>query len=379
MSKYVSSLSDVFQPDQVRRYQVDVLNAVLAVQSNQGLIPVKVNPDDLPMTVPENRYQQLAQEFNHETAGFVAAWRELLPEELRPYGYLGMTSSNLIDCARAIAAREFTRRVVDYFEDVFEPALIEKIYELDEATRAGRTHGQVAAPVFVQSVYETALDRIHRILRDLTRSLPPGALMGPVGNPDQRALPLPVRESVGHCLRIDLDRFPTQIADRQRWTSWAFQLYQLIAACEQVATHHRLESISGIDRFSEKFEDGVQRGSSSMPHKRNPIRSERICGLSRVARGHLMALLETVTCSWWERDLTNSSVEKTALADLVDLTGFILQETAEVVQAGKWSTGGEEPDARWFSHARLVESQLQGLNPDEGAYTRIQEDTSAQD
>lgn len=379
MSKYVSSLSDVFQPDQVRRYQVDVLSAVLIAQSDQGLIPVKVNPEDLPMTVPKNRYLQLAQEFNHETAGFVAAWRELLPEELKPYGYLGMTSSNLIDCARAIAAREFTVQIVDYYEKELEPALLAQVAKLDGYTREGRTHGQVAAPVYMRSVYETALDRIIRIIRRLVQALPPGALMGPVGKPDVRALPFSVRESVGHRLRIGLDQFPTQIADRQRWTAWAFQLYQLIAACEQVATHHRLESISGIDRFSEKFEAGVQRGSSSMPHKRNPIRSERICGLARVARGHLMALLETATCSWWERDLTNSSVEKTALMDLVDLTGFILQETTEVVQDAQWTTGTENPDDRWFSHARLVESQLQGVNPDEGAYTRIQEDTRAQD
>lgn len=379
MSRYTSKLSRVFQPETVRQYQVDVLNAVLMAQSAQGLIPVTVDLNQLPMAVPERRYRRLAREFNHETAGFVAAWRELLPEEFKPYGYLGMTSSNLIDCARAMAARDFTLEVVEYYERELEPALVDQVIKLDEAMREGRTHGQVAAPVYMKSIYETALDRIHRIIREMAQSIPPGALMGPVGKPDARALPLSVRESVGRKLRVDLDHFPTQIADRQRWTAWAFQLYQLIAACEQVATHHRLESISGIDRFSEKFEAGVQRGSSSMPHKRNPIRSERICGLARVARGHLMALLETATCSWWERDLTNSSVEKTALVDLVDLTGFILQETAEVVQAAQWTTGTENPDARWFSHARLVESQLQGVNPDKGEYVRIQEATRAQD
>lgn len=379
MSRYTSELSWSFQPDEINRYQTSVLTTVLVVQSDQGLIPVKVDQSQLPVMVPERRYRQLACEFNHETAGFVAAWRESLPEELQPFGYLGMTSSNLIDCARAMAARDFTLGVVDYYEQELEPALIGRINELEGATREGRTHGQTAAPVYVRSVYETALDRTGRILQELVRSIPPGALMGPVGRPDTRVLPLSVRESVGRKLRIELDQFPTQIADRQRWTSWAFQLYQLIAACEQVATHHRLESISGVDRFSEKFEDGVQRGSSSMPHKRNPIRSERICGLSRVARGNLMALLETATCSWWERDLTNSSVEKTALMDLVDLTGFILRETTQVVKFGRWTTGNENPDARWFSHARLVESQLRGMNPDEGEYVRIQGDTRAQD
>ena len=376
MPNYTSALSTPFQPESLRKYQTTVLNTVIKVQSDLGCLPRLVSEDDLPKEVDEGRYEYLANKFKHETAGFVAAWREQLPKDLRPYGYLGMTSSNLIDCSMALAARQVTVNLMYYARTATQPTVRVAWDKLFGRVREGRTHGQTAAPVRRNAVYEAFSARLDYVLNALGESVPPGALRGPVGEPDKRVLPDSVQQVVSSRLNIRLDRNATQIANRQEWLAWAFQLYQLIGVCEQLATHHRLESLSGIERFSEKFEEGTQKGSSSMPHKHNPIRSERICGLARVARGSFIALMETFTSSWWERDLTNSSVEKIALTQLVDLAGFILTETTEVLITAHHDLTEVTPSAEWWSHSRLVESQLNGINPDDGEYYNLQKETN---
>lgn len=361
MSTYQTRLSAMFKPEALRKKQLLVINEVMRSQVSAGLIP-NWSVDHLPTDVPESRYEHLAALYRHETAGWVAAWREQLPQAAQPYGYLGLTSSNLIDTAMAMAATEFTHQINDLVAEQ-EDTIEELLHHVRGWVREGRTHGQIATPVPVATTYARFWEQLQRGVLYLDIMIPPGALGGPTGVPVESAINSDVCEQVSLRLGVEIESIPTQVANRQRWLDWAFQLYRIIATCEQLATYHRLEAINGVDRFKEKFEEGVQRGSSSMPHKSNPIRSERICGLARVARGHLHALMETATTGWWERDLTNSSVEKTALADLVHLCGFILNETLEVLGSMKLARVDKDGlDPRAWSHHVMTSLQLRGMD-----------------
>ena len=373
MTVYKSDLTASLEPTEIRRHHLAVANTVMRQQARLGIIPESA-ADHLPQVVADQRAQHWAAEYRHETAGWVKAWREVLPDEALPYSYLGLTSSNLIDCSFAIATTEVNRRISGYISD--QVALINRVLRTTDGwVREGRTHGQIAAPVNVGNTYRRFWTQIHTSLTHLNGTGGvPGALGGPTGQPHLEVLPQQLVEAVAEDLGIDIDSQPTQISNRLQWLDWAYALYRIIACCEQLATYHRLESINGIDRFQEKFAQGVQKGSSSMPHKVNPIRSERICGLARVARGHLMALSETATTGWWERDLSNSSVEKTALVDLAHLAGFCLTETFEVLDGMVLQEPGDL-DPRSLSHHLMVEAQLTGKDPDT-TYREIQQELS---
>lgn len=373
MTVYKSDLTASLEPTEIRRHHLAVANTVMRQQARLKIIPESA-ADHLPQVVADQRAQHWTAEYKHETAGWVQAWREVLPDDALPYSYLGLTSSNLIDCSFAIATTEVNRRISGYISD--HTTTIEKVLETTKRwMREGRTHGQIAAPVHVEDTYLRFWDRLQMSLAQLNDTGGvPGALGGPTGLPHPVVLPQQLIVSVAEDLGINLDTKPTQVADRLQWLDWAYALYRIIACCEQLATYHRLESINGIDRFQEKFAQGVQKGSSSMPHKVNPIRSERICGLARVARGHLMALSETATTGWWERDLSNSSVEKTALVDLAHLAGFCLTETFEILDGMVLKESGKL-DPRSLSHHLMVEAQLNGKDPDT-AYRQIQQELS---
>lgn len=306
-------------------------------------------------------------EYRHETAAFVQAQRELIPHPRhRDRVYLGMTSSNLLDCSDAILWQDVTLSIN---AAILSAAALSRT--VGSGDRMGRTHGREAEPVPIHRMYR----RFQRDILEASRRLDQYPLMGSLGGPvgtSNQALTEKVVYKVGQDLAIQIDPLATQTSSRHRLGVAATNLIHVIGACEQLATHHRLESISGIDGFAEGFVEGVQKGSSVMPHKRNPIRSERICGLSRVARGHLSAVLETANTQWWERDLTNSSVEREAFWSLASLTLFIVSETTEVLVHG--AITAEQPEPVESFADELTRRVAEGEHS-EDVYREIQERT----
>ena len=267
--------------------------------------------------------------YRHDTAGFVQAQRDRLTgSRTRSLIYLGMTSSNLIDCADALAWQRVQSRLSELVQEICD------LSPWDPRRRMGRTHGRAAEPVPINRVYDRMIRDLQRSFEMLVQTPLMGALAGPVGQFNMVLNP-EIARAVADALQIPMDMLPTQTSSRFRMGQAAMGLVQLIGACEQIATHHRLQSISEIDEFREVFVEGTQKGSSVMPHKRNPMVSERICGLARVARGYLAPVLETANTQWWERDLTNSSVEREAFWPLVNLAVYILEQTLDVLGAGQ--------------------------------------------
>lgn len=379
--RYSTALSGVVsKPNRARAY-LRVLAAVANSQysnglhgSNAGQLVHALANDSESFGAIMELWGTHERELNHETAGFIRAVRDLLPAEARPYVYWGMTSSDLSDTADALIYQECVSVYIQGEIQKLIRLLPERSVPVNHIPfrRRGRTHGQLAEPVPYFKHYQRAERNLSRVQYNLQLCMLPGKIAGPVGDYNQACTPM-VERLVMQSLGIEADELASQTVDRFYHAQAAMVLIQIIGICEQLATLHRLSSIGGVDLFHEKFETGRQKGSSIMPYKNNPMRSERICGLSRVARGHLSAILETSHTQWWERDLTNSSVERVAFWDLVQLAFYILVQTTEVVDAGVWQPDPYfNPDTYVSAVDELVYRQGQGEDPDE-VYRSIQE------
>ncbi len=363
------ALEELVTSTKVVKRNLQILAVVAEAQHLHGVFECVDLPAAILSLDPRLLYQfwlTYEKELKHETAGFVKAVRRSLPAQYAPFVYLGMTSNDLMDTAAAMLWDEI-------WEDHLRPdvhALGAQLTSLAQESdqRMGRTHGRLAEPVEIGASYSRAFRALENVNEDLGSHYIPGKLSGPVGQ-HNAAL---TREVESHALRrlgLSADACASQIVDRHFYRRVATDLVELACICEQLATLHRLSAIQGVDTFAEGFHDGVQMGSSVMPFKRNPIRSERICGLARIARSSLSALLETWSTSWWERSLDNSSVERTAWWDLIQLTSFILGQTSKVLDEGQWRN---DIPADYVSPTdELIQRSINGQVP-EDVYREIQ-------
>lgn len=264
----------------------------------------------------------------HETAAWVDLMKAAMDEQILGTGNLlwqGLTSSNLSDSADALLWREIS----DLFRTWSEHAS-SRIRSLHFPPRVGRTHGQRAEIVNTPHLWMRIADEIgYGAFSPLFATM-----TGPVGQGDY-ALSRDFTRRAG----LVQDMHPTQTTSRIQYTQAAWTMYRVIGLAAQFALNVRLLAREGL--AAERFVEGEQKGSSSMPHKRNPITAERICGLERVARGYFMSVCETGFTQWEERDLTNSSVERVAFWGLVRLTGFILTELNALVSGLAFFEDGE--------------------------------------
>ena len=306
--------------DTRHRIYCEILGAVALAQGHPKAARVVTEFGRGP--IDYSMWSRFMDEDRHETAGFIRYVRAKLPE-FANHLYIGMTSSDLQDTFDALAWREYWDRLGQ------EVAELQVHWATTDAYwRIGRTHGRMTGEwVDTNSVYLRASRNLREAHERITASPLRANLSGPVGIYSKF---FTQRQAINAAkgLGLTLDLHSTQTADRHRYADLAFQLTQVIGIIEQIATLHRLGSISGVDEYSEGRFAG-QKGSSSMPHKTNPISAEQVCGLARIARADLSALLETWRTQWWERDLTNSSVERVAWIDLLHLTGYLVHTAAD--------------------------------------------------
>lgn len=258
----------------------------------------------------------------HDVGAFVRWMRE---SRGAPRAHWGLSSSDLVDAGLALAVQDVSGCLSR------EAALLVQALELlgiqyAETPRAARTHGVFAEPDRFGRQIGVWSDRIAKASCTL-EALQPAAceivLGGPIGDATVHD---PVR--LGALLGLQAGRWrKAQANDRSALVSWAQGVSGLMSALEHLAIQIRLGATYG--EVAEWFAP-EQWGSTSMPHKRNPVRSERICGLARVVRAQLVALAEST--SWFgEHDISHSSVERICLPILTGLTGFALREAIDIV------------------------------------------------
>ncbi len=260
---------------------------------------------------------------NHDTAAFVDVVQSRIGMPEAAWIHYGLTSSDVVDTALCFNLTQAMDIVITE-ATAFRDALTRRAVDSIDIPVTGRTHGQPAEPTTFGAKFALFALQVQRDVERAQRartSIAVGKLSGAVGTFSN--IDPAVEEYV--CSRLGLVAVPaTQVIARDRHAEVLYACASLGTAIENFALEVRLLARSEVGEAEEPFAAG-QKGSSSMPHKRNPVLSERLCGLSRVLRGYLQAGLEDVAL-WHERDISHSSVERVVLPDALALTVYMLRK-----------------------------------------------------
>jgi adenylosuccinate lyase len=322
--------------------------------------------------LPE-RVAELERTTNHDVAAFVDAVAEGLGPEGRWLHY-GLTSSDVLDTALALTIDAAGALVLDGLERAFA-AVVERAREHVHTLTMGRTHGVHAEPTtfgLKLANWAFELDRDRERLDAALRRMRVGKLSGAVGT---YATTSPEVERIV-CERLGLEPAPssTQILQRDRHAEVLAVLALLASSLDRFALEIRHLARTEVREVEEPFGRG-QKGSSAMPHKRNPIVSERICGLARIVRGYALVGLENVAL-WHERDISHSSAERIALPDAFLAVDYALDRFAWlmeglVVRTERMRANVEATGGLFFSQRLLLALVESGLERD-AAYRMVQ-------
>ena len=267
------------------------------------------------------RIDEIEAVTKHDLIAFTTSVAESLGEESRWVHY-GITSSDCIDTAVALQMRDSLKIILDDIRQVRE-AIKTRAYQHKDTLMVGRSHGIHGEPITFGLVLAIWYDELGRHLKALESTLEVisvGQLSGAMGN--LAHTPMELEELV--CKELGLKPAPVsnQVIQRDRYARLMSDLALLASSCEKIAVEVRHLQRTEVYEAEEYFESG-QKGSSAMPHKRNPILSENITGLCRIIRSYAMPAMENVAL-WHERDISHSSVERFILPDSFITTDFML-------------------------------------------------------
>jgi adenylosuccinate lyase len=267
---------------------------------------------------------------NHDVAAFVDIVADRVGQPAGAWVHYGLTSSDVVDTALSLTLTRAADLLVEA-ASALEEAIAARARELRDVPMVGRTHGIHAEPTTMGAKLALWALQMRRDRDRLVRArhaVSVGKLSGAVGtysNVDPA-----VERYV--CQRLGLRPVPaTQVLARDRHAEFAYACASAAASVEAFALEVRHLQRTEVGEAAEPFRKGAQKGSSAMPHKRNPVRCEQMCGLARVVRANLVPALEDVAL-WHERDISHSSVERVILPDSSMLTYYLLVKFKEIVE-----------------------------------------------
>ena len=354
--------------------RVEVL--VLQAQARAGIVPEdSVEPvRSAPPPTPE-AVAAVEAVTDHDVIAFLTAWADnTSPRSAAAYVHYGMTSSDLLDTALAVQLTEASDLLVDKASRL---VAVLRDHALAHAgtLRAGRTHGIHAEPdTWGHRVADFAFavarsrDRIARA----REAVAVGTLSGPVGT--YSTIDPAIEAEVMPALGLRPADVATQVVMRDGIAEWVAALALAATVCEAVALEVRHGQRTEVRELAEPFGRG-QKGSSSMPHKKNPIRSERITGLARLVRGYVTPVTEGIPL-WHERDISHSSVERVALPDAAILVDYLLHLTTGLIEgltvdAARMRANLDATGGLIYSSSVLLKLVDDGMTR-EDAYTLVQ-------
>jgi len=276
------------------------------------------------------RINEIEAKVRHDVIAFTVAVQETVGDtESARWLHYGLTSNDVVDTAQALLIREASHLIEKKIEALGE-VLERRAWEFKDTPEIGRTHGIHAEPItFGLKVANWYAEN----RRDLARfqvaaqQMAVGKISGAVGTCTH--LGPEIEEKI--CRRLGLATAPitSQVIERDRHAQYLATLAIVAASLERICTEIRHLQRTEVREVEEPF-GGEQRGSSAMPHKRNPVSSEQICGLARVVRANSTAAFENIAL-WHERDISHSSVERIILPDSTILVDYMLHKTTEIV------------------------------------------------
>ena len=266
---------------------------------------------------------------DHDVAAFVDVVQEAIGQPEGSWIHYGLTSSDVVDTALCATLTRAADLLIEAAGGLVRACKARALDAIDIPV-TGRTHGMHAEPTTFGAkfaLWALQVDRDVQRLRAARDRVAVGKLSGAVGTFSN----IDPRVELHVCSALGLVPVPaTQVIARDRHAEFLWACASVGATIELIATEIRHMARSELGEVEEPFKPG-QKGSSSMPHKRNPVLSERLCGLARVLRGYLSAGLEDVAL-WHERDISHSSVERVVLPDACMLTLYMLQKTTGLIE-----------------------------------------------
>jgi adenylosuccinate lyase len=356
----------------LRWLQVEV--AVCEAQCERGLIP----REDFEVIASKAsfdiaRIDEIEREVRHDVIAFLTAVGEKIGPESR-WVHFGMTSSDVIDTGMALQIRDAGNLLLAGVDRLCE-VLRARAQEFRHTPCVGRTHGIHAEPMtfgLKLLVYYAEMCRNRARLKTALAEAAVGKISGAVGT--FAHLPPDLEEEVCERLEIGFEPASTQIVQRDRHAAFICVLSLIAASLEKFSVEFRHLARTEVREVEEEFGAG-QKGSSAMPHKRNPWRFENVTGLARVMRGYAVAALENGAL-WHERDISNSSVERVIFPDSTATLDFMLTRLAGLVETlvvneERMRANLDLTSGLAFSGTLLLELTEKGLSR-EAAYALVQ-------
>lgn len=276
------------------------------------------------------RIYEIEEETRHDVVAFTRAVSETVEGEEKKWVHYGLTSTDVVDTALSYLLLQANAILEKDLED-FIAILADKAREHKDTVMMGRTHGVHAEPTtfgLKMALWHEEMKRNLERFRDAKKQIAVGKISGAVGT--YANIDPYVEEYV--CEKLGLSAAPvsTQTLQRDRHAQYMATLALIATSLDKFATEIRALQKSEMREVEEPFAKG-QKGSSAMPHKRNPIGCENISGLSRVIRGHMVSAYENVPL-WHERDISHSSVERVILPDATMLLNYMLRRFMNIVK-----------------------------------------------
>ncbi len=290
--------------------------------SELGLIPKKAfKVIEKKADFDVKQIERIEAKTNHDVIAFLTSVAKFIGEESK-YVHFGMTSNDMLDTAQSLRVKDASALIDKKVVRVL--SLIKSLAKKHKMTPTiGRTHGVFAEPTSLGlkfAVWYTELKRCRERFNNAANEMAVGMISGAVGN--FANLDPIVEKKVCRELKLKPAEVSTQIIQRDRHAAYLSSIALLGSSLEKFATEIRNLQRTEIGEMQEGFAKG-QKGSSAMPHKKNPITAERVAGLARVLRGNALAGMENVAL-WHERDITHSSVERVILPDSCVLIDYML-------------------------------------------------------
>src|SRR3989449_912584 len=309
---------------------LDVEIAVCEVHAEMGTIP-RDALDQIKSRAKFSvaRISEIEKTTDHDVIAFTTNLAESIGEASR-FVHYGLTSSDVVDTANALLLRDACDILLPKIDSLME-VLKKRAFEFKQTPQVGRTHGIHAEPTSFGLTFALWFDEMRRNrerLKKARESVAVGKISGAVGA--FALLDPQVEERVCAALGLKAAPVSTQIIQRDNYAEYLCTLGIVASSLDKFALQIRHWQRTEVREAQEKFKQG-QKGSSAMPHKRNPILSERICGMARVVRANSIVGLENVAL-WHERDISHSSAERVVLPDSSIATDYMLAKMASLIE-----------------------------------------------
>lgn len=367
-------MKDLWSEENKYSTWLEVELAALKSQSELGIVPQKICQEILQKANFDiKRINEIEETVKHDVIAFTTSVGEHIGE-LSSYFHYGLTSSDVVDTSWCILTSRALKLILNEVEKLLETAK-KQAFKYKDTIMIGRTHGVHAEPYTLGLKFALFYDELKRDKKRLETALETisvGKLSGAVGT--YAHLSPEVEKRTLRKLGVKPENISTQVVQRDRFAEVVFAIAITGATLEKFATEIRHLQKTEVREVEEPFSKG-QKGSSAMPHKRNPVGCENITGLARLLRGYLIPAIENISL-WHERDISHSSVERVIIPDSTTVLHYVLRRMERIIRdlfvyPENMKTNLEKTKGLLYSQKVLLALAQKGFSREE-AYLLVQ-------